>query len=173
MKKTSVLQHGDFINIIGLKIVFLGQMFAVSEGKQGTLTVRSSALIKADPRQKKVYVEEYSDDEEKEYFNRAPRMLRELHEDPIEIEPPPAPKQVQQRSMFAIIGPSFTMVIPMGLSAVMMIIAANSSGTGGSIMMFSGVVMAVASAAVGIFWALYNYNSSKKQSTKEEQHRFV
>lgn len=173
MNKTSVLQHGDFINIIGLKIVFLGQMIAVSESKQGSLNVKTSALIKANPRQKKVYTEEYPSDDEKEYFNRAPRMLRELHTEPVEIEPPPAPKQVPQRSMFAIIGPSFTMVIPMGMSALMMILSAKMSGSmGGGLMMFSGIAMAIASAAVGVFWALYNYNNSKKQGQKEEQHRF-
>lgn len=167
----ALVKYGDFINIIGLKIVFLDNMLALSEGSTGSVKINSKALSKDFPVQKQVDKSDISEFH-KEYFNRAPRILRKLHTETLEIEAPPAPKQSAQRSLFMTIGPSFTMMIPMLLGCLLMIYSSNNSGQQASPMMFTGLITAVASAVLGAFWAILNYKNSNSQSYKEEKHRF-
>lgn len=165
------LKYGDFINAIGLKIVFLGDMLAISEGDSAKLTVNPSALMLKAPEQ---ICPQPEDDAEnrKEYFNRAPRILRELNTGVVEIEAPPAPRQGSQRSLLMTIGPSFTMAIPMLLGCLMMVLSSGQNGMVPSPMMFTGLITAVASAGLGAFWAILNYRNSNEQSIKDEKHRF-
>lgn len=171
VRVNSILKYGDFINIIGLKLVFLGDMLAVIEDESGKVSVNSTALSQKSPIQTQISSDGVAD-ERKEYFNRAPRILRELNSDILEIEAPPTPRQGGQRSLLMTIGPSFTMAIPMLLGCLLMVYSSNSSGMATSPMMFTGLITAVASAALGAFWAIVNYKNSNTQSLKEEKHRF-
>ena len=114
VKVSTQLKYGDLINIIGLKIIYLNEIIAVCSGE-------NSAVIVNDDRLKPASLtagadgsgEKQTDGVKHEFFNRAPRIMRKLRTDPIEIEAPPAPKQEEQRSLLATIGPSFTMALPM------------------------------------------------------------
>ncbi|MBR2886443.1 MAG: type VII secretion protein EssC, partial [Clostridia bacterium] len=167
----ALVKYGDFINIIGLKIVFLDNMLALSEGSTENIKINPQALSKDLPVQKQVGKSDCSEFK-KEYFNRAPRVLRNLHTETLEIEAPPAPKENTQKSLFMTIGPSFTMMIPMLLGCILMLYSSNNSGQQASPMMFTGLITAVASGALGAFWAILNYKNSNSQTYKEEKHRF-
>lgn len=171
VRVNSLLKYGDFISIIGLKIIFLDNMLALNEGETGNVKVNLGSLSKESPKQKQIGKAD-SSESNKEYFNRAPRILRDLHNEMLEIEAPPAPKQNSPRSLFMTIGPSFTMAIPMLLGCILMIYSSSNTGQQASPMMFTGLITAVASATLGAFWAILNYKNSNSQTYKEEKHRF-
>lgn len=74
----------------------------------------------------------------------------------------PAPKELNRRPLFMVIGPSLTMTIPMLLGCGLLIYSASLRGTGGGAFMFTGIATAVSSAFIGVMWALINLNYEKK-----------
>ena len=173
VKVSTQLKYGDLINIIGLKIIYLNEIIAVCNGE-------NSAVIVNDDRLKPASLtdgadnsgEKQTDGVTHEFFNRAPRIMRKLRTDPIEIEAPPAPKQEESRSLLATIGPSFTMALPMLLGCLLMIYSSRSNGGSSNAFMFTGLITAGSSALLGIFWGAVNYRNSSKKGAKDEKHRF-
>ncbi len=174
-KKTgsqTVLKLGDCIDIFGLKIIFLNQQIAVSAVNQ-SLKISGQIL----PLH---YVEDTSDSDQdaglrtrqKSYFHRPPRNVVPLETEPIEIEAPPAPRQIKKKPLFMIIGPSFTMAIPMLLGTLLAMYSTRMRGGGGGAFMYTGIITAVGSATLGVFWALMNIRYEKQTTVEEEKHRF-
>ena len=173
VKVNAPLKYGDFINVVGLKLVFLEDMIAVCEDENAKVQVNPRTLPKAKIEfSQEAPKEEDGAEEEKEYFNRAPRIIRELHTEPIEIEAPPGPKPENDKSLFMTIGPSFTMAIPMLMGCVLMIYSSRSSGNTTNPFMFTGLITAVTSALVGAFWAIINFRKANKKSEEDERRRF-
>lgn len=173
VKVNTVLRYGDFINIVGLKLVFLDNIIAICDDDQAQVYVNPRTLVKANLEPAaETGNEEAEEPAEKEYFNRAPRILRELYTDDIEIEAPPGPKNEEERSFLMTIGPSFTMAIPMFLGCMMMILSSRSNGGTANPFMFTGLITAVSSAIVGSFWGILNYRNARKKRGEDEQHRF-
>lgn len=71
-----------------------------------------------------------------------------------------------------IIGPSFTMMIPMLLGSLMAILNSRSTGGSSGMYMYTGMITAAASALIGVFWALNNIRFSKKEIRLNEERRF-
>ncbi|MBQ6693105.1 MAG: FHA domain-containing protein [Clostridia bacterium] len=161
------LAFGDVINILGLKLVFLGDALGVyALGRQ----------VEIDPRIHMPYVLPQSGEKqppaEESRFKRAPRAVEELHREPVEIEAPPPPNKPKKQPLLLTIGPAFTMMIPMLLGSGMAIFSAGATGMGRSPFMFTGIITAVSSAAIGVMWALINMRHAKKQLREDELHRF-
>ena len=161
------LSYGAFINIIGIKIVFLGDTLAVNgygeisvSGKLIPINTDSSNV----PTVKKEKV--------RSFFNRAPRIFDDLITEKIEIEAPPSPIRENRRPLFMTIGPAFTMAIPMVLSCVLMVYASKKAGGTSGGFMLTGVITAVASAVLGVFWALMNIRYERKKNVESESQRF-
>ncbi len=174
VKVNALLNYGDFINIVGLKLVFLDNIIAICADESADIQIKPQSLSKiaisfAEDDMKQDVGEEPA---EKEYFNRAPRILREVYSEPIEIEAPPGPKPDNERSFLMTIGPSFTMAIPMLMGCILMIMSSRSSGGTTNAFMFTGLITAVSSALVGSFWGILNFKNNKKKIAEEEQHRF-
>ncbi|MBR3307998.1 MAG: type VII secretion protein EssC [Lachnospiraceae bacterium] len=166
------LVFGDTINIYGLKMVFLGEMLAIDSLAEGLrINNRSLTLYK----QQAGYAAASRRREEKkkeELFHRSPRILPKIETEPVEIEAAPAEKESNALPTFMAIGPSMTMALPMLAGSSLAIISAQQSGRGASIMMFTGAITAVLSAALGIFWALKNMSYQKKKNRADEVKRF-
>lgn len=173
VKVSTQLRYGDLINIIGLRIVCLNEIIAVCSGEKPNIFVNERRLKRAEFNVgTDTLSEKHSEGITHDFFNRAPRIMRKLHTDPIEIEAPPAPKQEEQRSLLATIGPSFTMALPMLLGCLLMIYSSRSSGGSSNAFMFTGLITAGSSALLGIFWGIVNYKNSSKKGIKDEKHRF-
>lgn len=172
MMGTVPLQIGDCIDIYGLKIIYLGGKIAVKAINNQVKMGRQILPLH--------YVESFSEAKQqtkkiqtgKQYFHRSPRNVAPLDTDPITIEAPPAPREMQKKPLFMIIGPSFTMMIPMLMGTMLAIYNAQSRGTGSSAFMYTGIITAVGSAIIGVFWALVNLNYEKKMTVEGEQKRF-
>lgn len=161
------LAFGDTVNILGLKLVYLGDVLAMYAGGR-TVEIDPSAFR---PFQMPAAGEKEPVPEEI-WFKRAPRVVEDLHEEPMEIEAPPPPNKPKKQPLLLTIGPAFTMMIPMLLGSGMAIVSANVSGTGSSAFMYTGIITAVSSALIGVMWTLLNMRYSKKQLKEDELHRF-
>lgn len=171
VKISSALKYGDMINIIGLKIVFLGRIIAVSGEEEASVKINTKFLepsvgeIAEKPSEEKKV-------KEKVYFNRAPRILKEIFEEPVNIEAPPTPKEEEEKSLLSTIGPSFTMAIPMLLSCMLMIYSSRSSGGTVTPFMFMGLITAVSSAVLGAVWGIINFRKGANKEEEAEKKRF-
>ncbi len=167
------LHIGDCINIFGLKIVYLGNLIAVFSPESNPCTVVSGLpdfnmpVFGNRPQNVSGRAKE-----EKKFFHRAPRNYMKLEEDAIEIEAPPAPREVNAKPLWMTIGPSFTMIIPMLLGSVLAIANAKASGRETSLLMYTGIITAMGSALIGVFWALNNIRYNNKEIKKGEEERF-
>lgn len=163
------LQFGDCINIFGLQLVYLDGMLAVGTN-YGQLEIKTGELV---PYEKESWSPSIPRaGEEVRYFNRSPRNLPVILSEKIEIEAPPAPKAEVKRPLFLTIGPAFTMAIPMMLGCGMAILSSRMSGRSSGTFMFTGIITAISSAVLGVFWALMNIKYSKKEREEEEELRF-
>lgn len=171
---TQVLYYGDRINILGLQMIFLGNVLAVDDSVEN-LRINESALYPLKPQELVSYARSGfrtpGGSGEKAYFHRVPRNIETLNEEPIEIEAPPAPGRQQNPSILMTIGPSLTMALPMLLGCLMAIAGQSSNGTAPSVFMFTGLVTAVSSAIIGTIWALVNIRHQRQNREAEEAAR--
>ena len=165
------LKFGDYINILGLHMVFLGKIIAI-DSHLPNLSVRLEEVEKQELENVTVHIGAHVVREEKQLFHRAPRNVEPLHSETIEIEEPPAPVLEKKMPLLLTIGPSFTMALPMLLGCVMMIYASRSTGAGVGMFMYSGLIMAVSSAAIGVAWSVLNIKHQKQMEQENETHRF-
>ena len=162
------LHFGDSIRIFRLNIVYLGSMIAVHAREGFTvhrqqLSAEQIDQLSAEPGKKK--------DAGVVEFHRAPRIMPVLFTEPVEIEAPPNRQEIPKMPLFMRIGPSFTMALPMLITAFMSIVLANTNGTGRSAFMYTGIIMALTSASVGVFWAIKNMRYQERMHAENEENR--
>ena len=124
------LSYGEQIDIFGLHMIFMDPLMLVGNNC-GELYIDENRLapLRIDPPAVHDNTEQGNGAAKSEnWFNRSPRDLPSLYREPIEIEAPPAPRTQKQRPAFMVIGPAFTMAIPMSLGCMMSVIASQISG---------------------------------------------
>lgn len=167
----SELQFGDVISVFGLKLVYLLNTIAVNVAECSALVsqrLENSRIYPIKPEQRD-REQEHQDQEEKDLlFHRSPRKLIALHTEPEEIEGPTQKQEGNRKPVWMVIGPSFTMAIPMLLGTGFMAVARSMSGGGANAFMYIGLVTAISSAIIGVMWALINLNYSKKEEKEAE-----
>ena len=158
------LSFGDSIDIFGLRMIYLGDILALSSNT-GKFSVAQTMI----PFSPDVQVEHVGHVRHSiSYFNRAPRIFPAIAADEIVIEPPTSPQITKKKSVFMTIGPSFTMAIPMILGVLLMVFAGGIS----SPFMFMGLITAIGSAILGAVWALLNIRESNRREIEDESQRF-
>ncbi len=166
------LELGDCISIYGLKIIFLGGKLAIS-AVNDQLRLSSQILPLHYVRTASAASQEGSRRiQGKNYFHRSPRNVAPLETEPVVIEAPPSPRVINRRPLLMVIGPSFTMMIPMLLGTMLTMYLRSNSGAYSGAFMYTGIVTSVGSAILGVFWALMNIRYEKKITVEEEQKRF-
>ena len=163
------LHCGDSIRIMRLNIIYLGDMLAINECDG--LSVGNLSQVQGNEINK-LARKGAATGRGRVLYHRSPRDLHKIHTTPFEIEAPPNPQEVQERSMIAQIGPSLTMSIPMMLGSAVSIISSRSNGTSSGAFMYMGIITAVSSALIGSMWALINIHNAAKQRKKAENRRF-
>ena len=166
---TTPLNFGDEISIFGLKIVYLNDVVAMNTGECGAQLSERMMRCQLAPVSPEAPAKEHPEPESREeLFHRSPRKIISLQTEPEEIEAPPQRQMSNQKPVWMIIGPSFTMTIPMMLGTGFMALARNMTGMAGSAFMYIGLVTAIASAIIGVSWAIINMNYSKKEEREAE-----
>lgn len=165
------LSFGDYINIIGLHMVYLGSMLAIDTGKTDVkIDSRTLKKVSHPPKKSGRSEEDKALSAGKKMYSRAPRYVESVDNSRIEIEGPPQLPEEKSQSLFMAVGPSITMALPMLLGCMLMIYSYRGMGGsmgsygGSSLFMYSGLVMAVSSALVGVTWTLANRRQQKKET---------
>ena len=168
------LKFGDSINILGLRILYLGRYIALYAGetgvsiKEGILPAAASDIAE----DRKNYPECPESADRSELYHRSPRTLLLPDTGTVEIEEPPEVQNREEAPLFYAVGPSFTMVLPMLFGSFMMMYASSRIGGRSGLFLYSGIVMAGTSAVVGVFWALMNRKRRRREAAEEEELRF-
>ncbi len=169
IEKEQQLEFGAYIDIMGLRMVYLGDFLAVDAVGSGA-SINERKLRRCMPGGRRAG--EYADGPlsmGKTVYHRAPRTFKGLEESAVEIEAPPPVNPVKSQPMLLTVGPSLTMALPMVLGLVLM---SYSSAGGSALSLYSGLVMSVGSAVLGVFWALQNIRYQKKEETELKNLRF-
>ncbi len=171
---TEELRFGDYINIYSLHMVFLGNVLAIDLSNSNVRVNDRFLPVYKEPEAQKneQTLEEEEPVASKILFHRSPRIIEKIENEPIEIEEPPKSTKSQKKPMLMTIGPSFTMAIPMLLGALLMIVSSRTSGRSTGLFMYSGLVMAVSSAMVGVIWGSVNMRYQRKTEAENETHRY-
>lgn len=165
------MRFGDTVSAFGIKLVYLIDTIVINTDTCDAVLserVKQAMLEPRIPAPVQEREEPAETDRRDTLFHRSPRKIISLHTDPEEIEAPPQKQVGSRKPVWMIIGPSFTMAIPMLLGTGFMAVARNMSGTGGNAFMYIGLVTAISSAIIGIAWALINLNYSKKEEKEAE-----
>lgn len=164
---TMKLNCFDEIYILGVKIVYLGELLAInhSETVQGNLMnieVNASNFTSVDDL-------DLSEGESDKCFSRSPRNMEPLEENVVEIEAPPTNQKQKQQPLIFVLGPSVTMPIPIMMS-VLFNMYFNSNSSGG--MMYIGTLVSVLSSTlIGGMWALAHRGYNRKEEKETEKNR--
>ncbi len=162
------VQFGDMLMLpSGLKIIFLGSLIAVNRKSQlARVTLSPAPRLEtppprtADGELPTLYVQ----------YHRAPRMLMRPDTSEIEIEPPIAKQTQVQPPAWQQVGPAMTMVLPMGVSTMIMM---ASSQNGSHQALPTGLVMIGTSSMLAVMWAIINRRYRQKQNDETEAHRIA
>lgn len=167
---TVKLSFGDIVEIFGLKIVYFNRIIAIGSrvGKIEVSDTLNEHLVSINITQNTEINNEHSI----EYFNRSPRIFPEICDEEITIEPPSTPQFSKKRPLLSVIGPSFTMAIPMLIGCGLAIFSTSMHGGMSSAFMYTGVITAIGSALFGSMWAVLNIREVKRNEVREEAQRF-
>ena len=162
-----VLNFGDVVYLIGLKLVYLGDILAINCPMEKVILTGLDLYV-----QKKETKDSEQEQITDEYYQRSPRQIEMLDNETIEIEAPPNPNRSRRQPLIFTIGPSMTMVIPMAAGVLFTMWSAQQSSSGmTSPFIFMGIITSVTAAFIGVFWALANYRYSKRTEHEEENKR--
>lgn len=171
VKGECVLKFGDYINILGLHMVFLGDMIAIDAENQNVSVKEHLRKFESSYSRNNQRQNEIRFSTGKTVHHRSPRTYEKQIIDEIEIEEPPSLHKQKERPLWLVIGPSITMALPMLLGCMMMVYASKAMSGGSSLYMYSGLVMSVSSALIGVIWTLSNLKYQKKEEAQEEAYR--
>ncbi|MCC8104026.1 MAG: FHA domain-containing protein [Clostridiales bacterium] len=167
------LRYGDTINIVGLKMVFLGSFLAI-DTQMSNLKIAKDLLypLRSDEIADALMVNapEKQEETERKYFHRIPRILEQMDTEAFALEAPPGKEHNRKNPWYLTIGPSLTMAIPMSLGCILSIIG---SGNNSSVFMYTGLVTAFGSAIIGASWGAARLKYDKKRRREEEEHRLA
>lgn len=160
------LRIGDIIDFSVLKIVFCGKFIGIMSSEDNSYVVREGLrqLDCCKPLS-------FCDKREKTYFHRSPRITKIPTMEHISIEAPPTKQKIERKPLLLVIGPTFTMMIPMLIGGVLAMYSYRSSGTSSGVLMYTGIISAVASAVIGVIWAFVNIHYDKKKYIIMEEER--
>jgi len=161
------LDPGDFIYIMGLKIVVSGGFMALNNPGE-KLKIKASSLELLAPVK---YVQREPENVKNEnYFLRSPRFHREIKDACIVIDPPPAPAKLDSVPLALMLGPSITMGMTSASTGILTM--SNVMANGGNIRQALPTLIMSFSMLLGtILWPLLTKKYEKKQKLKAEKER--
>lgn len=159
------IQFGDILMMpSGMKLVYLGSMLAINQREQLTRVNLTAVPALEVPAQRQTMGEMPSMYVQ---YHRAPRMLQRVDATTVEIEPPIAKQSQTLPPAWQQIGPSMTMVLPMGVSTMVMM-AANQNGHHA---LPTGLIMIGTSSLVAVMWGVLNRRYRVKHEEELEARR--
>ncbi|HOO28195.1 MAG TPA: FHA domain-containing protein, partial [Lachnospiraceae bacterium] len=167
------LYFGDEICFFSWKIIWLDSLLAVYSGAGQDV---SAALLKYTGAESINVLapagrKGAGKDKPEQVFSPSPRNYPVLNREAVELEFPPEKREEEKQPLFLTIGPAFTMALPMlaGFGSVILISRSqdNRSGT----FLYMGIITAVTSAFLGVFWGIMNVRQRQKRIRQAEGQR--
>ena len=160
------LKCGDIIELGALRIIYCVQIIGVIIQND----LKDSIIVNLPYLDSEAL--KYEDVQGKDrFFHRSPRNTKEPVIESVTIENPPAKQQIEKKPLLMVIGPTFTMMIPMMLGGVLAMYSYRSSGSNSGMLMYTGLITAAASAVIGVLWAFINMHYDKKRNAQGELDR--
>lgn len=170
---SGTLSAGDFIYIMGLKII-VGNNFLAINNPDDLLHITSNSIAEYRP-QRLSQRDRETDIPEKEYFFRSPRFHREIEHAEIQIDPPPQLQKMDTVPLALMLGPSITM----GLTSLSTGILSlnNVIANGGEMTQALPTLLMSVSMLLGtVLWPVLTKKYEKKQrlvSDKKRQDKYL
>ncbi|MEH7115070.1 type VII secretion protein EssC [Neobacillus niacini] len=172
--KEKVLAIGDVISIMGLRIIFNGQLLSLNNPHQLVFLDRNAfkpfvvdqLIVKQDDGLDDFFIEEEQDD----LFFRSPRFKRDIERKTIKIDPPPQQNNTDETPLMLMLGPSITM----GMASLFTGIFAvqNAMRTNGDIRYAIPTLVMSLSMMIGmILWPILTKRYEKKRRIAQEKIR--
>lgn len=169
--RNAMLNFGDVINILGLKLVYMDSILAVNN---------PTGFVKCNlqPFKKGASVDESEGQgingnsyDDQSYFQRSPRIVKRVEEGEWEIDSPPQPNYHKEQPMMLSLGPAFTMGMGMVFSLMFTIYSSRNNPQ----MVIPGIAMTATMLAGTIVWPIISrmYHSfSVKRDEKRRIKRY-
>ena len=172
--KLRLLFNGDVIFIMGLKIVIVGNNFFINN--PFNRVSYNTNFFQVVNNENKMIINQEKDDtdielfSEKDFFARAPRIVRKLERERIIIDSPPHKQEPNEKPLIYSIGPSFLMGIVMVISMIMTI-NGISKGTASKSSIIMSASMTGAMLLSMVMFPILNNKYDKKRQIKLEKRR--
>lgn len=160
MHGESNLHLFDEIDIVGTKIIVLQDVLAIN--KREILHTNLPVATSPEYKTRENVVDSGP-------FSRSPRVMEPVQADDVEIEAPPAPQRSRQQPLIFILGPAFTMPLPI-LASVLFNITYRAQSSS-PVLYFGSMVAVLTSALIGVGWALARHFYGKHTAKQDEEQR--
>ena len=118
------LKCGDIVELGALRIIYCVQFIGVLIQNN----LKDSIIVNLPYMDSEML--QYADVQEKDrFFHRSPRKTKKPVIESVTLENPPAKQQIEKKPLLMVIGPTFTMMIPMMLGGVLAMYSYRSSGS--------------------------------------------
>jgi len=168
------LKVGDFINIFGLKIIFLNDLlFMNSQNNKISIPVlnfgASLFLIPTEGENKNIIIYDKDLYDKKDYYSKSPRIRRIIETKKMKLSPPPQSKISEDMPLILTIGPMATMGI-MSMVTVVDIFTKVSAGQTTFSQSWPQMITAGAMLGTMLLWPLATrfYNKKMQANQKKE-----
>lgn len=162
-----ILHTGDRIDIYGLHLLVLGEMF-ICVTFCGIFRVAGNENLPGGLFRKERNGEEEKWEPQADVIERNCEQARVLHTGEVEVILPDRAATQPRQSVFLSLGPSFTMVLPMLLMAQLGSHYMVGKGSG---FYYMSVAMSACTASLAVFWGLMNHWYSKFCKRREEKEK--
>ena len=162
INSTVLIHYGDVLTLpSGLKLIFLSDLLAVN-----AIETLQHIQMRRAVQQEIPPMGDLPENLPSLYsqYHRAPRILQQPQNEPVEIEPPIAKQQSNALPTWLQLGPSMTMVLPMLMGTMF-------GGLGGSGRVPAGLIMVGTSSVLAVIWGLINrrYRGRFEQETEGQR----
>lgn len=164
---SQILQPGDFINIMGLKII-IGSNYIAINNPDGKVKINTSMLYsfknQAPKEREDIQLQDF------DFFYRSPRLMRQIETAHIKIDSPPMLQKVDEAPLALTLGPSLTMGIA-SLSTAVMAVVNFSNGNGNITSIIPTVCMSVSMLLGTVLWPILTKKNDRKKRLESEKKR--
>lgn len=150
----------DEIDLLGTKIIVLKDVLAIN---------RSQILYTNIPVINNSKDKTRGNAADNAPFSRSPRMMEPVQADDVEIEAPPAPQNSRPQPLIFVLGPTFTMPLPI-LASVLFNVTYRA-GSSSPFLYFGSMAAVLTSALIGAGWTLARHFYGKHTAKQGEEQR--
>ena len=173
--KPQLLQNGDTIFIMGLKIILMGNQLYINNPEEnlyysaGVFDIVEKTLPKVvrESEEEEKNIELYEEDD---YFSRAPRITNIIEREKVKIDAPPQAQDKEEMPLILTLGTS------MSMGAIMLVSVFNAldgamSGTASTKQTVTSLVVALAMLVSIILFPILTAKYNKKKKIRYEEKR--